>query len=108
MAFHTTRWSLVAALRERDEPTARAALAELCAAYWYPLYAFIRRCGHNADASQDLTQGFFTQLLERGGLSSADQAKGKFRSYLLGACRNYLANEHDERRRRNAAAANEF
>jgi DNA-directed RNA polymerase specialized sigma24 family protein len=94
MAFHTTRWSLVAAVRDPAEPTARQALAELCATYWYPVYAFIRCSGHDADAAQDSTQGFFTQLLEKGGLSGADQAKGKFRSYLLGACRHYLANEH--------------
>lgn len=93
--FHTTRWSLVAAVRDPAEPTARQALAELCAIYWYPVYAFIRRSGRAADVAQDFTQGFFTQLLERGGLSGADQAKGKFRSYLLGACRHYLANEHD-------------
>ncbi len=93
--FHTTRWSLIAAVRDPVEPAARQALGELCVMYWYPIYAFMRRTGHDADAAQDLTQGFFTQLLERGGLSGADQAKGKFRSYLLGACRHYLANEHD-------------
>jgi DNA-directed RNA polymerase specialized sigma24 family protein len=94
-AFHTTRWSLVAAIRDPAEATARQALAELCTIYWYPVYAFIRRSGQTPDAAQDLTQGFFTQLLERGGLSGADQAKGKFRSYLLGACRHFLANEYD-------------
>lgn len=93
--FHTTRWSLIAAVREPAAPAAQLALAELCASYWYPIYAFIRRTGHNADAAQDSTQGFFTQLLEKGGLAGADRAKGKFRSYLLGACRHYLANEHD-------------
>lgn len=90
----------MAGLRDPAEPVARQALAELCVVYWYPVYAFIRRTGHDADAAQDLTQGFFTQLLERGGLSKADQSMGRFRSYLLGACRHYLANEHD---RANAA-----
>jgi RNA polymerase sigma-70 factor (ECF subfamily) len=93
--FRTTRWSLIAAARDPAEPESRQALAELCNLYWYPLYAFIRRNGHDADASQDLTQQFFTQLLDKHGIVGADRAKGRFRSYLLGACRHFLANEFD-------------
>ena len=91
--FHTTRWSLViAAQRGTDATQARAAMAALCKDYWYPLYAFIRRRGHPPHDAQDLTQAFFATLLE-GNATMADPARGKFRSYLLGALKHFLANE---------------
>lgn len=90
--FATTRWSLVAAA---NGPAARQALAELCRMYWYPVYAFVRRSGRPADDAGDLTQEFFARLIERAGVAGADRAKGRFRSYLLGACRHFLANERD-------------
>jgi len=93
--FATTRWSLILAARDRHTPAAEAALADLCAAYWYPLYAFVRHSGHDATAAEDLTQEFFARLLEKSWLGQADQAKGRFRSFLVTACRNFLANEHD-------------
>ncbi len=93
--FATTHWSLIAAARDGSASQARAALAALCAAYWYPLYAFIRRQGHNADEAQDLTQGFFARLLEKDFLAAIDRDKGRFRSFLLAACKHFLANEHD-------------
>lgn len=90
--FATTRWSLVAAAKD---PTAGQALAELCGLYWYPVYAFVRRRGHSADDAGALTQEFFARLIEKAGIAGADPAKGRFRSYVLGACRHFLANEHD-------------
>jgi RNA polymerase sigma-70 factor (ECF subfamily) len=90
--FATTHWSLVLAARDQTPP-AREALAALCRAHWYPLYAFIRRQGHNADAAQDLTQEFFARLLEKDFLRVVDRNKGKFRSFLLAACKHFLANE---------------
>ena len=93
--FATTRWSLILAARDRQTPAADAALAELCAAYWYPLYAYIRHSGRDATAAEDLTQEFFARLLEKSWLGQADQAKGRFRSFLVTACRNFLANEYD-------------
>src|SRR5438128_725288 len=93
--FATTRWSLVLAARGRQSPAAKAALAELCGAYWYPLYAFIRRSGRDAIAAEDLTQEFFARLLEKSWLGQADQARGRFRAFLVTACRHFLANEHD-------------
>jgi RNA polymerase sigma-70 factor (ECF subfamily) len=96
--FATTHWSLVVAARDGSASEAREALAALCGTYWYPLYAFIRRQGHGADEAQDLTQGFFAQLLERDFLDSVDRAKGRFRSFLLAACRHFLANEYDRAR----------
>jgi RNA polymerase sigma-70 factor (ECF subfamily) len=93
--FASTRWSLVVAAKGRDESEARRALAELCQLYWFPLYGYVRRRGHAHEAAQDLTQEFFARLLEKGGLGQPDPAKGRFRSYLLTACQNFLANQHD-------------
>jgi RNA polymerase sigma-70 factor (ECF subfamily) len=93
--FRTTRWSLVLAARDRTSPEARLALQELCEAYWYPLYAFIRRQGHPAEEAQDLTQEFFVRLLEKDFLALVDQSRGKFRSFLMTACKHFLANERD-------------
>jgi RNA polymerase sigma-70 factor (ECF subfamily) len=95
--FDSTRWSLILAARDRGSAAARSALSELCQAYWYPLYAFIRRRGHDQDAAEDLTQAFFTQLLESNDLAHVDRSKGKFRAFLLAACTHFLANERDRR-----------
>jgi RNA polymerase sigma-70 factor (ECF subfamily) len=98
--FATTHWSVVLAARDRAAPQSREALAALCAAYWYPLYAYIRRRGHDADQAQDLTQEFFARLLEKDYLQVVDRAKGKFRSFLLAACQHFLCNEYDRARAR--------
>src|SRR5436309_2116943 len=94
-AFESTCWSLVLAAADRATPQADEALAALCASYWYPLYAFIRRRGHDPDRAADLTQGFFSRLIEKDYLGSVDRSRGRFRSFLLAACKNYLANERD-------------
>ena len=81
-------------LRARGaEPEARAALAELCEIYWTPVFRFLRREGRNEDVSQDLTQEFFAKLLAGNGIAMIDPQKGRFRSYLLGALKHFLA-EH--------------
>ncbi len=80
---------------ERGSAEAEAALARLCAQYWYPVFAFVRRQGHAADDAQDLTQGFFARLIEKGDLADADRSRGRFRSFLLSACRHFLSNERD-------------
>lgn len=92
--FHTTRWSLVVTAAGTGAE-ARAGLEELCAAYWYPLYAYARRRGRDAAEAEDLTQGFFASLLERGDLAIADPERGRFRSFLLAALRHHMANEWD-------------
>jgi len=91
--FATTRWSLVSAAAGENADAARAALSELCELYWYPLYAFVRRQGIDADAASDLTQGFFARFIELESLQSARQDRGRFRSYLLGAVKHFIANE---------------
>jgi RNA polymerase sigma-70 factor (ECF subfamily) len=93
--FATTRWSLVAAAGDPAAPRAREALADLCRAYWFPVYAYARRRGHDHHAAQDLTQGFFARLLEKNDLAAADRTRGRFRSFLLTACQHFLANQHD-------------
>jgi len=93
--FVTTHWSFVGAAGagEAGETRAREALEELCRAYWYPLYAFVRSGGYSAADAQDLTQAFFAQIIETGGFAAADRERGRFRSYLLGAMKHFLANE---------------
>ena len=82
----------------REGPAARAALETLCSAYWYPLYAYVRRRGIASEDARDLTQGFFAQLLERNDCARADRDRGRFRAFLLASLRNYLANEWDRER----------
>ena len=93
--FATTQWSLVGAATpdEASQSSARKAMGELCRLYWYPLYAYVRSRGYSAPDAQDLTQGFFAKIIEQGGFASADRTKGRFRSYLLGAMKHFLANE---------------
>lgn len=88
--FRTTHWSLILAAGQEDDASRGRAMEELCRTYWYPVYAFIRRWGKNADDAQDLTQGFFAHLLERDTFAAARREKGRFRSFLLGALKNYL------------------
>jgi RNA polymerase sigma-70 factor (ECF subfamily) len=97
-SFATTHWSLVLAARDRAEPGAADALASLCALYWYPLYAYVRRRGHGAEAAHDLTQEFFSRLLEKDFLAAVDRGKGKFRSFLMACFGHFLANEYDRGR----------
>lgn len=93
--FPTTCWSVVLAARGLPRGDARSALESLCASYWFPLYAFIRGRGHSAHAAEDLTQSFFTRLIEKGVLDAVDRSKGRFRSFLLAACKDFLANQRD-------------
>lgn len=89
--FHTTQWSMIVAAREDSGPASRAALESLCRAYWYPLYAYVRRAGHSPADAQDLTQAFFAQLLEKNWIDAADPQRGRFRTFLLVALRRFLA-----------------
>jgi len=95
--FSTTHWSLVLCAGGDGTPESRDALAKLCEAYWYPVYAYIRRRGYPTEDARDLTQAFFTRLLEKRDLRSADPTRGRFRSFLLTAVRHFLANEFDWR-----------
>src|SRR3970282_1026246 len=88
--FHTTHWSLIVAAASEPSQKAEAALGDLCQAYWYPVYAFIRRRWHSAEAARDLTQEFFATLLEKGYLADADPERGRFRAFLLTAVARFV------------------
>jgi DNA-directed RNA polymerase specialized sigma24 family protein len=88
--FNTTHWSVVLQAASGDSS---AALERLCRTYWYPLYSFVRRQGHDAPDAQDLTQGFFELFLAKHYLKDVDRDKGRFRSFLLASLKHFLANE---------------
>lgn len=96
--FATTHWSAVVHAGRPESPEAAGALAELCRVYWFPLYAYVRRQGFDVPAAQDLTQEFFTRLLEKNYVGIADRKRGKFRWFLLTAFKCFLANEWDRAR----------
>lgn len=93
--FATTQWTLVRAAAGEDSAVAAEALARLCSTYWYPVFAFVRRRGYSVEDAQDLTQGFFARILEKDELGTADQHRGRFRTFLLVACEHFLLNERD-------------
>jgi RNA polymerase sigma-70 factor (ECF subfamily) len=94
--FPPTSWSVVlAAAASQDDTRGRDALARLCQSYWFPLYAYARRHGYGPEDAQDLTQGFFALVLEKNCLAVADPSRGRFRSFLLTAFKNFLANERE-------------
>lgn len=96
-SFPTTRWSIIQSSAERGTAESDAALAELCRSYWSPVYAFIRSRSASADDAQDLTQEFFLNLLTNTLLRSANPDIGRFRSYLIGSLKNFLADQADRR-----------
>lgn len=98
MSFETTQWSLVVAAGSDDSSAARTALAALCEAYWYPLYAYVRRRGTNADDARDLTQGFLASLLERRDFEHLNRERGRFRAFLLASLQHFLSNDATRRR----------
>jgi RNA polymerase sigma factor (sigma-70 family) len=91
--FPNTRWSVVVAARQQPSPESAEALENLCRAYWYPLYAYVRRCGHSPHDAQDLTQEFFRRLLEKRWLDSADREKGRLRTFLIVALKKFMSKE---------------
>lgn len=100
--FLTTRWTLVGKALASGDTEARRALDDLFRIYWKPLCRYVRRTGKSAEDAEDLVQGFFAHLLEGDGLRLADRGRGRFRAFMLGALKNYMANvwkrEHREKR----------
>jgi len=96
--FETTHWSKVVTAGNTQSSHASEALEFLCRAYWPPIYSYIRSQGHGQADAQDLTQAFFTKLLEKNFWARADSQKGRFRSFLLTALRHFLADEKDRAR----------
>src|SRR5947207_8683651 len=93
LRFTTTHWSVVLLAGQADSPQANEALERLCRTYWYPLYVYVRRQGNSPEDAQDLTQIFFSRLLEKNYCAKADRDRGKFRTFLLGSLKNFLVNE---------------
>jgi RNA polymerase sigma factor (sigma-70 family) len=92
IAFATTHWSVVLEA-QGESPAAHEALEKLCRTYWRPIFAFLRRQGVRPEEAEDITQGFFAQLLERRKFSAVRKEKGRLRSFLLGALKYFLADE---------------
>ncbi|MCX6925719.1 MAG: hypothetical protein NT154_21280 [Verrucomicrobia bacterium] len=97
--FATTHWSVVLAAGRADSPAAAEALEQLCRTYWYPLYAFVRRQGHEAHDAEDLIQEFFARFLAKEYFGRADPALGRLRNFLL-ACLKHFLSEHWRQARR--------
>jgi RNA polymerase sigma-70 factor (ECF subfamily) len=96
--FATTSWTKVLAARTNASTESRHALEVLCRTYWYPLYAFVRRLGHDPDAARDLTQSYFAELLEKGYLEDYDPSRGRFRVFLKASLKNFLSKEREKDR----------
>lgn len=96
--FGATRWTLVIQTSDENEDKRREALESLCEMYWYPLYAFVRRVGHSPHTAEDLTQEFLARFVERGDFGKIDRERGKLRSYMIGALKNFLTNERENHR----------
>ena len=94
--FATTQWTVVLAASRRHTPQSDGALEELCRTYWFPLYAYVRRRGHNKEDAEDLTQAFFARFLEKNYLAGLSAERGRFRAFLLAALKHFLANEWDK------------
>jgi len=94
--FPQTRWSVVLAARGDDAHVAQAALTELCEIYWPPLYSFVRRRGKSPEDAEDLTQAFFSRLIEKDTFGAAQSKRGKLRSFLLKSMKNFLSDEWDK------------
>jgi RNA polymerase sigma-70 factor (ECF subfamily) len=105
--FLTTRWSVVLSARG-DTTHAPDALAKLCHAYWYPLYAYVRRQGVSSHDAQDLTQEFFARQLAKGWLADVERERGRFRSWLLASLKHFLANEWDKARAQKRGGGGQF
>jgi RNA polymerase sigma-70 factor (ECF subfamily) len=94
--FATTSWTKVLAAREAPSADSRQALEALCRVYWYPLYALVRREGHDAEESRDLTQAYFAELLEKGYLDDYDPARGRFRAFLKASVKHFLSKQREK------------
>ena len=99
--FATTRWTVVLAAGQVAGPQSTAALEELCHAYWYPLYAYVRRRGYNKEDAEDLVQAFFARFLEKNYLANLDAERGRFRAFLLASLKHFLINEWKKAQRQN-------
>ena len=97
--FHTTHWTVILAAGRKHTPESDAALEKLCATYWFPLYAYVRRRGHSREDAEDMTQAFFAAFLAKNYLDQVSAERGRFRAFLLASLKHFLANESDKSQR---------
>ena len=97
-SFATTRWTMVRDASGATSVASTKALEELCNAYWFPLYTYVRRLGRSKEEAEDLTQGFFMYLLSRSDFTDLNRKEGKFRSFLLASLKHYISNDNDKKR----------
>ena len=93
--FATTRWTMVLAAGSGSDQADRA-LARLCQNYWVPLYAYLRKKGHQPADAEDIVQAFLARLIEKVALAAADPNRGRFRSFLISSLQNFAANRRDQ------------
>ena len=96
--FDTTRWSVIVRAASDNDAEAQLALALLCEAYWYPVYAYVRRQGSSQADAEDLTQAYFARFLEKQVVREVRPGNGRFRAFLLVSVRNFLHNQRDRER----------
>lgn len=96
--FATTRWSMVVSAGQTSSPDSKRALAALCESYWVPLYGYVRRRVQNVAEAHDLTQAFFTELLDKNFVETADPQRGRFRAFLLTALKHFLSKEWEKQK----------
>lgn len=106
-AFATTHWSVVLAAGGTTSSESQRAMEQLCRAYWFPLYAYLRRRGHSSHDAQDLVQGFLAQLIGRRAVRNVTPDKGRFRSFLIACLNHFVADaaEHDRAQKRGGGKA---
>lgn len=97
-SFLTTRWSIVRRAGEVASPDSREALDVLIRAYWFPLYAYVRRAGVEAHEAEDVVQAFFARTLEKNDLARLAPEHGRFRAFLMAAIKHFLSNWRDRER----------
>ena len=108
VGFQTTHWSLVMQARAKESSDAEAALETLCRTYWRPIFHFIRARGYQSDEAQDLTQEFFYTVIEKGYFDQADENRGRFRTFLKTAIKNFLANQWKKSKRQKRGGEIDF
>jgi RNA polymerase sigma-70 factor (ECF subfamily) len=97
--FQSTHWTVVLAAGRKHTPESDVALEKLCATYWFPLYAYVRRRGHSREDAEDLTQAFFAAFLAKNYLDQVSAERGRFRAFLLASLKHFLSNESDKSQR---------
>ena len=106
--FKTTHWSLVVSSKEKDSSVRRKSLGELAESYWYPLFAYLRRKGHDPDQASDYVQGFFADLIDKDFLEYVSPEKGRFRWFLMSAIKRYISKDVEKQSAQKRGGGRQF